>query len=292
MDTPCAEGLVYAHASDAIPNAGVRIAPAADATSPVAVIWIHGWGTGFYSPTYVTIARALAARGYACFIGNTRMHDVGTIMGWRDGRRLRGGGYWGRPSEEVLDLAGWIDLAVGHGHRRVVLLGHSAGAAAVRRYQAERQDPRVVGLILASGGVGPPGLPEAELVAEARRLVTEGRGDDLLRLPNRTFPSFISADTFLDMAQTPPDVRDFFGVRTQPGAVARIRCPLLAWYGTEEPEVGTEADLNLLRACIARHAGGPSRVDTRMLQDADHMYAGEEAQVADTIAAWVSTLAP
>ena len=112
---------------------------------PIAVLWIHGWGVNFYYPTYVGIGRALAERGYACIIGNTRMHDLGNVAGWRGEKRIRGGGYWGVASEESRDLAAWIDFAERSGFKKIVLVGHSAGWSAVRRYQAEVQDPRVVG---------------------------------------------------------------------------------------------------------------------------------------------------
>ena len=39
-------------------------------------------------------------------------------------------------------------------------------------------------------------------------------------------------------------------------------------------------DLDLLKSCIKRHSSGPSRVDTILIQNADHMYTGEESQVA------------
>jgi pimeloyl-ACP methyl ester carboxylesterase len=219
------------------------------------------------------------------------MHDIGTNAGERRGKRIRGGGYWGVASEEVRDLAAWIDVAEGRGFREVVLVGHSAGWAAVRLYQSERQDERVVGVVLASGAVRPETRPtDPELLAQATRLGADGRGDDLVRIPNRPFPSFVSAATFLDVANTPPEQKDFFGVQTPNAAVTRLRCPLLAWFGTREPDIGTEADLERLKSAIQRQSSGPSRVDTVMIQNADHMYAGEEAQVAQTIAEWVDTL--
>ena len=46
----------------------------------------------------------------------------------------------------------------------------------------------------------------------------------------------------------------------------------------------------MLKTSIKRHSRGPSRVDTVMIRHADHMYAGEEAQVAETIAQWADTL--
>ena len=156
------------------------------------------------------------------------------------------------------------------------------------------RDRRVVGLVLASGGVRgytPPANPDkrAEVTgqrAEATRLVADGRGDDLLRLPNRQFPSFVNAATFLDDANTPAEYGDFFGEKTPKPAVTRIRCPLLAFFGTRESEIGSEAELELIKTCTQRLSSGPRSVDTVMIRGADHMYSGEEEQVARTIATW------
>src|SRR5215470_7925044 len=138
------EELVYVRSKDDISNGGAIFTPPKESAKPIAVIWIHGWGVNFYYPTYVKIGRALAERGYACITANTRMHDIGTIAGWRGEKRIRGGCYWGVPSEQTQDIAAWIDFATSHGFKHVVLVGHSAGCAAVRRYQAETQDTRVI----------------------------------------------------------------------------------------------------------------------------------------------------
>jgi alpha/beta superfamily hydrolase len=95
----------------------------------------------------------------------------------------------------------------------------------------------------------------------------------------------------LDIANSAPESKDFFGVQTQtvnPG-VTRIRCPLLAFFGTRG-DVGSEDDLELLKSSIQRQRSGPSRVDTVMIRNADHMYTGEEAQVAQTIADWTDSV--
>jgi pimeloyl-ACP methyl ester carboxylesterase len=286
------EELVYVRSKDDIINGGAIFTPPKNSAKPIAVIWIHGWGVNFYYPTYVMIGRALAERGYTCITANTRMHDLGNVTGWRGDKRIRGGGYWGVASEEVRDLAAWIDFVTDRGFQKVVLVGHSAGWAAVRLYQAEKLDPRVVGVVLASGAVRAETRPtDPEQLAQATRLMADGRGDDLVRDPKRSFPSFISAATFLDIANTPPEFKDFFGVQTPNPAVTRIYCPLLAFFGTRE-DVGTEADLKLLKSSIQRQPSGPSRVNTVMIQHADHMYTGEEAQVAQTIAQWADSLLP
>ncbi|RPJ87189.1 MAG: alpha/beta hydrolase [Acidobacteria bacterium] len=287
------EELVYVSSADDIPNCGAIFTPPKNSAKPIAIIWIHGWGVNFYVPTYVMIGRHLAERGYTCISANTRMHDVGFNIGERGGKRLRGGGYWGRPSEEVRDLAAWIDLAGDRGFENVVLVGHSAGWAAARLYQSQKQDSRVIGMVLASGAVRAETRPtDPDLLAQSKRLVAEGRGDDLLRIPNRRFPSFVSADTFFDIANTPPDQKDFFGVQTPNPGVTRVLCPLLAFFGTKEPDIGTEADLELLKSCVERQSSGPSRVQTVMIQNADHMYTGETVQVAETIAKWADGLLP
>ncbi len=288
------EQLVYVRSKDDIVNGGVIFAPPKDSAKPIAIIWIHGWGANFYYPTYVGIGRALAERGYTCITGNTRMHDLGNVAGWRGGKRIRGGGYWGVASEQVRDIAAWIDFAEDRGFKEVVLVGHSAGWAAVTQYQAEKQDRRVAGVVVASGSVRPgTGPTDPDQIAQATRMMADGRPDDLVRDPKRSFPSFISAATMLDIVNTPPEFKDFWGTHpeTKNPGVTRIRCPLLAFYGTNG-DVGDAAELELLKSSMHSHSSGPTRVSTVMIQHADHMYIGEEAQVAEIIAKWADTLEP
>lgn len=286
------EELVYVTSTDGIVNGGAMFTVPKTSRKPIAVIWIHGWGTNFYSPTYTGIGRALAALGYTTIVGNTRMHDIGNVLGYRGGKRIRGGGYWGIARDEVLDLAAWADFAERLGFGHLVLVGHSAGWAAVRAYQADRQDSRVVGVVLASGAVSPDTRPpDPQQLADAKRLMAAGNPDDLVRIANRGFPSFISAGTFMDIVDTPPELRDFFGVHTANPGVTRIRCPLLAFFGTAG-DVGDESELARLKSSVARQPTGPSRVTTLMIKGADHMYTGKEAQVAETISTWAADLVP
>lgn len=286
------EQLVYVRSQDDVVSGGVIFTPPKESAKEVAVIWVHGWGANFYQPAYVAIGRALAERGYPCIIANTRMHDLGNVLAWRGEERIRGGGYWGKASEQVNDLAAWMDFAADRGFNKVVMVGHSAGWAAVRSYPAETHDERVVGMVFASGPVRfDAGPSDRDQIAQATRMMADGHPDDLVRDPNRSFPSFISAATMVDIITSPPEYKDFFGTETatkNPG-ITRIRCPLLAFFGTRG-DVGTEEDLELLQSSIKRQSSGPSRVDAVMIRGGDHMYTGEEAQVAETIANWADTL--
>jgi pimeloyl-ACP methyl ester carboxylesterase len=284
------EELVHVRSDDGFTHGGAIFAPPKESAKRAAVIWIHGSGVNFYYPTYVGICRSFAGRGYTCISVNTRMHDLGTIAGWQGEKRIRGGGYWGLNSEQDRDIAAWIDLAKDRGFSEIVLAGHSAGSTAARAYLADKQDRRVVGMVYASGAIRPIRRElDPDLLAQAKKLVADGRGEDLLRFPNRPSPAFVSAATYLDLAQVPPD-KDFFGVEKSNPGVARIRCPILAFYGTKEPDIGTPADLELLKTCVKRLPSGPARVDTAVIENASHMYDGQEAQVAEVIAKWADSL--
>ena len=280
------EQLVTARTEDKLTQTGLVVSPSPLPAKPTAVVWVHGATANFYYSSYVAVARKMAAQGYTFVLGNTRMHDIGCVLvDLPDGSVLRGGSLWGLPSKEPLDIAAWIDVAEDKGHSSVVLIGHSAGGPAVRRYMAERSDKRVIGWGQASVGLGlwPP-RPDTDRLKTATEMVAAGRGQDFL-------PNFrLSAGTFLDYAQTPDDVYDFYGIDYSKPAVTRVRTPLLAFYGSKG-DVGSMADLERMRGLIAKHPGGPVQIDTAIIEDGDHDYAGQEAQVARVLGNWIGKLA-
>ena len=208
------------------------------------------------------------------------MHDLANVEGYKNGKRIRGGGYWGIASEQTKDISAWIDFAESKGFKKIILIGHSAGAAAVREFQSEKQDIRVSGLVLASGSVDPSPPIDSSQYTQALPLMAENKGEELIKDPKRSFPSYISAATFMDIANSPPDYKDFFGVRTPNAGITKIRCPILAFYGTDS-DVGNEKTLELLKTSIQKQSKGPSSVTTTMIKGAEHMYMGNEVKVAE-----------
>jgi pimeloyl-ACP methyl ester carboxylesterase len=286
------EQVIFVRSQDDVVSGGMMFSPPPTSAKPLAIIWIHGWGVNFYQPSYVAIGRSLAQQGYTVIAGNTRMHDLANVAARRAGKRIRGGGYWGVASEEPRDIAAWIDFAQANGFPRVVLAGHSAGWGAVRSYVSQVQDPRVVGLVLASGSVQPDlRTSDPDQLREARRLMAAGEGDALIRDPKRDFPSYISAATFLDVDAflTDPAARDFFGLQTARAPIARVRLPLLAFFGTRD-DVGGQADLDAIVTAVSRHHGEAARVTTALIDGGDHMYTGQEQQVAQVITRWAAGL--
>jgi dienelactone hydrolase len=114
-------------------------------------------------------------------------------------------------------------------------------------------------------------------------LVEAGRGEDLLPWGSHGGFSTMSAQTFLSRARTLPSI---YGEGTPEPAIAQIRCPLFALYGTEEAWAGTAADLDTIR----RSARSAASVQTRMIDGADHLYSGREEEVGATLAPWLDRL--
>jgi len=281
------EELTYVRTSDNVVDAGMRFSAPQQGSKEVAVIWVHGWGANFYMPSYVGIGRELAARGFVTFSVNTRMHDIGNVEKYTFfDKRVRGGGYWGVTSESSRDIAAWIDYAEQLGFKKVVLIGHSAGWASVARYAAETQDDRVSGVVLASGFVGAGRSADPQQIEQAKKLVDEGAGEDLLRLANTAFPSFISAATFLDTENTPSVYKDFFGIGgAQSPGITRLNCSMLAFFGSSG-DIAGEKELKQAEAAIQK-TGARTKITTLMIANAGHEYVGEEAQVAEKIAHWI-----
>jgi pimeloyl-ACP methyl ester carboxylesterase len=280
------EELVSIQATDGIDLAGAVIRPAGAAVQPLPMIWVHGFTGRFYEPQALAIGRRLAERGHVFVTGNNRGSDFGAVL--RIGNTQEaglGGAAWEKLNESPRDIAAWISFTLGLGFSQVILVGHSLGGMKATYYMATEQDPRVKGLVIASGPVWRSGGPAREAVAqraEAEQLVAAGRGLELL-LPFSGGAGTVSAQTVVGGIH----FREVLsGEGGQSPAVALLRCPVFAFLGLEEAWLGVPADLEWLKAT----ATAAPRCDTRTFEGADHVYTGHEQEVADAIADWVASL--
>jgi pimeloyl-ACP methyl ester carboxylesterase len=277
------EEIVFADSEDGWGQVGVLITPSGEPAPLTTIVWIHGGGCNFYVPTYIRIGRELAQRGYAFLSGNTRGHDMANLMfpaaygadfgAWRDG-----GTMFEDFGELALDIAAWLDWVSARGAQRIILAGHSLGGAKVLVYQAERQDPRVAGLVAASPAAY--GYPPEERLHLAREMVEAGKGDQPLPAPTLG-RWYESARRVLSVGI----VESALGVPAGEPRMAAIQCPILAFIG--EHEVADEA--GTLEA-MQRHARSAARIDTTIIAGADHMYRNYEPAIATVIAGWAATL--
>ena len=286
------ETLVYVCSSDDVISCGIYFVPPKEEMKHIAILWIHGWGTNFYDPAYVMIGRAISDFGYASLSANTRMHDLANTMKYTsNGRRIRGGGYWGKASEQTLDISAWMDFLYSEGFDKVIIVGHSAGWSAVREYQYKIMDKRVVGLVAASGDVYPLqsnlSSEDNDMLLQANTLIKEGLGDQLIEIKGRNFPSYISADAFSDNHQTvTEEERDFFGFETDHAALLKVNLPCLVIFGSRG-DVADESALELIRKSAIKLN---KKIDTKMIKGGDHMYKGKASEVARVISEWIEQL--
>ncbi|MCC7369059.1 MAG: alpha/beta fold hydrolase [Chloroflexi bacterium] len=280
------EEIVWIETDDGVELDGVVMRPTG-AWNGTAVVWMHGFTGHFSEPHQIRIGRYLAERGYLFVSGDNRGRYFGVSLGEPEGPFRIGGAWWELASESWIDIKAWLDYAEQSlTPTKLILAGHSYGAVKVTWYAGTRQDARLAGLISASGPVRPPNKrPElsGELLEQARKMVAEGRGLELLPFGSTGRPGSLSAQTVVDRAGS---LVDTYGMESDGSPLGEIVCPVLAILGTKEPQIGAPEDLDTLK----RNARASSAASTAVIEGANHWYHHREEAVAKAIYEWLGTL--
>lgn len=273
---PPNQRMMIARCEDGVDLQGLLMAPADRPRGDLLCIWVHTRQLGFAEPEYLWIGEAAAHAGLPFLTVNTRGHGFGSWFRTGDGPLL-GGSAWEVFTDCVHDLDAWVETARQHGFRRLILAGHGFGGAKIVHYQAQRGRREVAGLVLASSASSVRPKMSDEASDLARRMRDEGRGRDLMPwgTGGDSLASTVSADWYLDRERMN---RELYGQGRLPPALARIRCPIVAFFGTSEGRPGREPRDYLER--IARTATASARVETALIEGADFFYTGAEARIA------------
>lgn len=274
------EELIYTESEDGLALEGVAIRHNTGAIQPTAILWIHGNTSNFYAYPYIAIGRALAQKGFLFVSGNTRGHDItASLWNLKQNQEMAGGSAWEKLEDAPLDVGGWVQKVMSLGIDKVVLIGHSQGAAKVTLYQAQRQDVNVAGVVLAS-----PDLHGhwAQWVEQAQALVKSEHGDELLPAMMGEPWYRLSANNVVSRAAVLDQVYTS-AMRTP--YIDAIQQPILAFFGTNH-DVGATAELETLKQQAVKSA----RVDTALIDSADHVYVDYDQPVADLIGQWIENL--
>jgi pimeloyl-ACP methyl ester carboxylesterase len=246
--------------------------PAAGST----VVFTHGGAGRFCERTYVELGRQVADRGHAMLSGETRGRDVVAVQEV-DGQAVPLGATFERFADSIGDLAAWAALARELRADRLVLGGHSLGAAkAVRALPSTA----ATGLLLLSPVVSWP--DNTDRISMAGELTRAGRGGELMP-PHPQSPPWdrISAATLHERATL---IENAFEQTDSPWSAVDV--PTLVLFGGAEEDPGPA--LERLRAGWA----GRGPLDCRVIDGAGHYYRQYESQVADTVAGWLAALEP
>jgi pimeloyl-ACP methyl ester carboxylesterase len=165
-----------------------------------------------------------------------------------------------------------------------VIIGHgNGGMLAVPHVVAHLDTPATI--LLSAHGGGMDGVVRTsragmmagdrlvEITAQARAMLTEGRGRELLLMPGWWY--VISAESFLDRMTAMPDILDL---------APQIRCPVLCLPGDQESAENYPAE------AFQARAGGPCEV--QIIPGCDHFYNGRENAVIERVTAWLAEVSP
>jgi pimeloyl-ACP methyl ester carboxylesterase len=287
--------LVRIESTDGLELAGVYAAPDG-APSGRAVLHTHGLAGNFYENRFVShLLKAVTDRGVALLATNNRGHDYRSDNLKGHGAETTyepGGSTWDIIQNCVHDIAGGAHFLSERGHEEIFFEGHSLGCNKTVYYLSETRDSRAAGVVL----ISPPemfGLQDqkevgstADLLARARVLVNEGRGETLMDVGRDVH---YTAATFISMFGDPgaTDVFPFrHGGKGDYRRLASLALPILATYGDVDEAVNvpvTEA------ASLIKHAASQATsVETLIVHGANHVYWGHEETLARAIAEFVA----
>jgi pimeloyl-ACP methyl ester carboxylesterase len=265
--------------TDTLPLDGALYQPDGGGTTG-AVLLFHGNTMNFYVGAPRFLPPALTALGFACLAFNRRGHDILSI---RNSRAAEGAAFQ-TTAEGIADnryAARWM---AARGFPHPVVIGHSnGGMLAVQHVADHPETPALVLLSAHTGGTGQvenasrAGLMAGdrldEITAQARAMVADGRGRDLLLMPSWWYVA--SAESFLDRLASMPAIVDL---------APRITCPVLFIRGDQESPDTYPAEKFQARA--------GSRCDVEVVPDCDHFYVGREARVTEIVVSWLKERFP
>jgi pimeloyl-ACP methyl ester carboxylesterase len=248
-----------------------------DAPARGAAMLLHGNCMNFYTGAPRFLPPRLNTIGLAALAFNRRGHDMVASLN----SRAVSGGSFQMTKEAVADnryAAGFLNE---RGHATPIVIGHSNGGMLAVQHVADH--PQTPALVLLSAHLGGKSVvPHAskvgllggdridEVEAQARRMVAEGRGKELMVLPGWWW--VITAESYLDYCSELPDVL---------ALAPRIACPVLYIRGDREPAHIYPAEE------FAAHA---KRCDVRIVKDCDHFYGGREDTICEIVATWLDNV--
>jgi alpha-beta hydrolase superfamily lysophospholipase len=292
---------------DGVELIGLVTAPVVSGDPPAVIAFVPGQYDNAYQNR---LGHALAAvadvAGIGCLLTNTRGRDsFGYERRYRD---ERGGFHWDllgssfeRVADAGYDLAAWLsyveDLAP---DAPVVLAGHSHGAIKVANHLINadaRNEDRIaaVALLSPSDDIGDQRVTLRDRYGEALEWATErvDRGEPRALMPAWAYPSRMSAGTYRE-AFGPGSPLWTFAFHDP--ARATLADPASIWpqptlvvFGAEDVATGPLSSADAA-ATTAEWFAARGRLDTLVVDGANHEYEGHEDSVARSVVEWVSQL--
>jgi pimeloyl-ACP methyl ester carboxylesterase len=264
--------LVQVTTADGTRLDGALWKPPAGFAVNVGLLLVHGYAGNYYTG-WPRLAEALAGQGYLTLALNMRDHDLTPQTSQFEDNRL--------------DIEAGMKLLAGRGASHFILVGQSLGTNRVLFYQAETADPRVRGLVLMAG---PGNLLEwntrlfgpgraLSVLAEAQRLIREGRGAELMLVDLGPLGKALYSANHVVSLRGPTTRSDPFQ------NIARVRVPVLIFHGTADRLADPSVAEQLKAAAVA--APG---TELHMIPGAGHALTERVDDIVPILGAWLEAL--
>jgi pimeloyl-ACP methyl ester carboxylesterase len=261
-------------------NADLELAPGKQPADGV-ILMTHAGLAHRGIETMVYLQKLLGERGY-----NTLAINLSLGLDDRHGMYDCKATHRHRWADAADEIGAWVQWLKGRGVKRVTLLGHSRGGGQTALYAAEHDDAAVQAVVLMAPDTRETNdavayakryhKPLAPILAQAQKLVDEGRGGtvlehtDLLYCPDTA----VTADSFVSYYGADPRL-------DTPYLIPRIKKPtLVVVAGNDEMVVGFPGKVAPLVDGV--------RVKMKVIAGADHFFRDLNADdAADAIDAFL-----
>lgn len=258
----------------------------------MAVLHIPGRAGNFYANGFLDVmARIYTDNGFALLSVNTRGHDH--IADFRIGatQQIKRIGQAFEIFEEcIFDIGAWIDFLKSKGYKKIILQGHSQGAAKIIYFLNKNLLPEIIATVLMSpadaSGLLRKYAPEKFVhdLELAKKMIADGRGEELLPKKIRNW-YYISAKTYAnEMGGKDADIFPIFD-NGDFRKLESAKIPILAFYGENEDTLINSAQKD--SEIIALHLKN-EKSKTFIINNADHTYFGKEEEMVQAIIGWIN----
>jgi pimeloyl-ACP methyl ester carboxylesterase len=285
--------FVRAVTADKIELQGLLYEPA-NKTQAV-VLHIHGMSGNFYENFFLDAMRKQYTNANIALLsvstrGTGAISDIMIADSAPKWQRL--GAAYEIFEDSQYDIEAWVQVLISKGYTKIFLQGHSLGGSKIVYYQSQKHPAQVKGLILLSATemicYSQANSDFETTTAEAKKLVSEGKGEHLLTNPIWEDEFILSANTYLNFTTKDNPIDVFKGYdKTAEATIGLIDVPMLAIMGTQDngPKMFGSTPEEYMKLLQAKSKNCP---DFQIfVPDTTHGYFQHEQEVAGRITEWL-----
>jgi len=261
------------------------------------LVHVHGMGGNFYENKFLDfIAQTLTANGFAFLTFNNRGCELVKDLSKIENEKrsiVRIGGSYEIFEDSLFDIKAVIDFVESKRFTEIHLSGHSLGASKVAYYVTEQNDNRIKSIIFLSPA-DMVGLAKTDKYYQrdidmAKKMIIEGRGKELM--PFMIWDeNYLTADTYMSIGSDKSKVAifNFYNPIDSLSSLGKIKISSLTIMGRKDVALTIAIEDTMDR--VKKAMISSSKVETNILDDADHGYNNYEQKLADILKIWIQKM--